>query len=204
MDDFNKPIRPIGKEEIDKIKIDPLYTKQDDPTKQEQYLSAKKEPNKLLINYIRMIKKLFNFILPEEAGASGALAVDPLWQDLRRFEQLLIKIRNDNPTQDLKFAEQISAAWTQLLEHFCVRDLKTSVNIYDVELLIDSIEHYPPESDHSFGYYLSKLAHKDWYPTPFFEMLRKLHEEYFKEGKSSELDRWISLIGSILCNIQKN
>lgn len=199
MNDFNKPIRPISREEKDKVKVEPIIEKFREELSQTIPEIKSKDKKNFILSYLGFIRKFFNHFIPEEAGVSTILSIDSLWQDLKLIKKLLIKIRDEDPTDDLKFAETFSDAWHRILDHYLhLPPETTKVNIKKVKQFIDAIEHYPEGEDHSLGYYLKNFSGQDWFPVPFFKLLKTLHQEYFLNSKNSDLDRWIALASEIL------
>ena len=214
MDDFKKPIRPISREDRDKVKAEPIIEKFRDPLNQDLPSITKKNKTQFILSYLGFVRQFFNFFIPERAGVSGVLGINDLWQDLKLIKNLLVKIRDENPTGDLKFAQQLSEVWIRLLNQVshlssgdtCVNDTRvndTRVKINKVQQLVHAIQHYPEGEDHSLGFYLKRYSEQEWFPIPFFKLLTALHEECFTQGKNSDLDRWIALVSEILIEAAK-
>ena len=204
MDDFNKPIRPISREDKDKIKVEPIIEKFRDELNQNPQENKDVNKKNFILSYLGFIRKFFNYFIPEEAGVSTVLSIDSLWQDLRFMKTLLIKIRDENPTENLKFAETFSEVWHRVLDHYHhLSPESTRVNIKKVKQFIDAIQDYPEGEDHSLGFYLKNYSGQEWFPVPFFTLLKKLHEECFLNGKNSDLDLWIALLSEIILEATK-
>lgn len=204
MDDFKKPIRPISREDLDKVKAEPIIEKFREQLNQDLPNIIKKDKKNFILSYLNLVRKFFNYFIPEEAGISNILSIDDLWQDIKLIKNLLIIIRDENPTGDLKFAEKLSEAWVRLLNHVSnFSSENTRVNIHKVKQLIHTIQHYPEGEDHSLGFYLNRYSEQEWFPIPFFKLLKTLHEECFSQGKHSDLDRWIALTTEILVEASK-
>lgn len=204
MNDFNKPIRPISREDKDKVKVEPIIEKFRDESNQNLSEITKKDKKNFILSYLGFVKNFFNFFTSEESDMSNVLSADSLWEDLKLIKTLLIKIRDEDPTDDLKFAEKFSEAWHRILDHyFQLSTENTRVNSSKVKQFIQAIQHYPEEEDHSLGFYLQHYSGQEWFPVPFFKLLKKLHEEYFSNGKNSDLDRWIALASEILVEAKK-
>lgn len=203
MDDLNKPVRPIKAEEEEKLRVQRIENYKHYIDNSYTPLPEKPSKNKrsFFIASLNLVRKFFNTFVPEKAGVSGVLRVDTLWQDLKDIRVFLIMIRDEDPTNDLKFAEKFSEAWRRILDHFLHRGNQPAPSKVDIKMtkdLIQAINHYPQGESHSLGFYLKKYGDEDWYPAPFFKFLHQLHKEYFTQGKNSALDLWISTINEIL------
>lgn len=203
MDDLNKPVRPIKAEEEDKLRVQRIenYKQYSERVYTADSTENKKNKKNSFIAAVGLIRKFFNKFMPESAGSSGILAVDPLWQDLKSIRKFLIAIRDEDPADDPKFAENFSDAWRRILDHLLHHKNQphpSKVDLHKAKQLIHSINHYPEDEAHHLGFYLKKYGDDDWYPTPFFNILKRLHSEYFSNGKNSTLDLWICSISEIL------
>lgn len=197
MNDFNKPIRPISKEDQDKIKQETII--QNFNKQQEFNISFNNKSNKkeFIAAYLELLRNFFSTFLEEEAPISNFLKEGSLLSSLLILKKCFEKIRDENPSHELLFAEQFSKAWQALLETKNRASLneKTTILLGD---LIKDLNFFSPTGTHSLGFYLRKYSEKEWFPAPFFDLLHYLHEEYWKVKKSSRLNIWLHLIEEIL------
>lgn len=205
MDDLNKPVRPIKAVESDKLKTQKIENNRyysEELEMQEEMKKAVTKKNFTLI-CLDLVKKLFFLIAPDkEKKFLPAMQANPLKTDLKEIKSLLITIRDEDPANDITFAEKLSTAWKKILDHYLFAQSHSdfsSLNLLKIKELISSFDTYPDGEVHSLGFYLKKFGAGDWYPAPFFSILKRLHEEYFSEGKRSFLSLWISIIEDILC-----
>ncbi|MCH9630528.1 MAG: hypothetical protein S4CHLAM37_05290 [Chlamydiia bacterium] len=203
MDDLNKPVRPIKADEDEKLKVQRIENYKQYAERTYQPLPEEDDKNKkrFFIACLGIVRKFFNNFIPESAGSSGVLSVDSIWQDLKAIRTLLIKIRDEDPADDPKFAEKFSEAWRRILDHYLHQGNQkkaSKVDLKKAKEFIQAINHYPDGELHSLGFYLKKYGDEDWYPVPFFKILKQLHDEYFTVGKNSALDLWICAISEML------
>ncbi len=197
MDDFNKPIRPIKRSELNTMKIEPISDKTHEHEKTSKNFSESNK-NSLILSCLYIINNLFNRLSSYAPYSQSIENIDAFQNNLQTFKNLLIKIRDENPTNDLQFAGTLSQMWHTLKLNFSKNSNNLPLNFFKINLLISSIEHYPEDSEHSFGFYLSHYSGTDWFPIPFFQLLNRLHEEPSSKNRSSKLESWIQLINEIL------
>lgn len=197
MDDFNKPIRPIKRSELNTMKIEPISDKTHEHEEVSKNLSESNK-NSLILSCLYLINNLFSRLPSFIPDRQSIQNIDAFQNNLQTFKNLLIKIRDENPTNDLQFADKLSQIWHALKVNFSENSNSLPLNFFKINSLLSSIEHYPDDSEHSFGFYLSHYSGKDWFPIPFFQLLNRLHEEPSSKDRSSRLDNWIQLINEIL------
>ncbi|MBM3191054.1 MAG: hypothetical protein FJZ63_00170 [Chlamydiae bacterium] len=201
MDDFNKPIRPIKRSELNTMKIEPLA----DPyevREKTQPTPLETPKNTLIFFYLQLINYLFSKLPSSLPEAATTLSLEPFLENLVFFKNLLIKLRDENPAHDLPFAEAFAQSWVLLNEHTTSLPIE-HLDPQLIKTLISSVRLYPQNSEHSLGFYLSHYLSQNWFPAPFFELLKTLHEETFSKTKISMLHYWVGLIDRFLSNLKK-
>lgn len=200
MDDFNKPIRPFSKSDDHEIRIEPIEAV---GPRKESFISREdeeklKEKKFLQSSVIILLRKLFNFLIPEKIGL---VASDAILEDVKLLLELLIQIRDEAPTDDPIFVEKFSRAWHRLIDHYhhCMQWKKASIlDLSKVKIFIDALNVYPPHEDHSLGYYLYRYTEEAWFPVPFFKIIDSLHENYNQSPEKSALCEWISILEALI------
>jgi hypothetical protein len=191
MDDFNKPIRPLKKEEKERIKIDPISHQLD----QEEKLSMQRRENEenkgALFTYLSLMKKIFGFFKGNKESSLLEEHQETL-EKLKKLKEQLRKIGEENPSEDLLFCKNLASIWQDLIS------TQKNHAHSKIDQLIDAISSYPNPKQTCLGFYLENFSEKEWFPLPFFDLLKELHLDYFENQKNSDLDRWISLIDEIL------
>jgi len=197
MDDFNKPIRPIKRSELNTMKIEPILDKMHEHEELSKNLSESNK-NSLILSCLYLINNLFNKLPSSLPDNLVSKKMDAFCQNLELFKKLLIKIRDENPTDNLQFAETLSKVWHNLKSDLAENSYDLQLDLFKINSMLSSIEHYPEDSEHSFGFYLSHYSGENWFPIPFFQLLNKLHKEHSSKNNESDLERWIRLIDEIL------
>ena len=191
MNDFNKPIRPLKKEVNERIKIDPIS----DPLNEKENFSRQtreKEENKgALFTYLSLMKKIFGFFKGNKESSFPKENKQTL-EKLKELKEELRKIGEENPSEDIVFCKNLASIWQDLIS------TQKNLTHSKTDQLIDAISNYPNPKQTCLGFYLENFSEKEWFPLPFFDLLKELHLDYFENQKNSDLDRWISLIDEIL------
>jgi hypothetical protein len=201
MDDFNKPITPIKRSELSTMKIEPIIDNTHEREESPQHLSQSNKTS-LILSSLYLISHLFKNLPTTNLDTSSLQKIVDFRHNLHLFNNLLIKIRDENPTEDLQFADALSKVWHTLKLSLTEEGNNLQLNFFKINSLFSSIEHYPEDSEHSFGFYLSHYSGKEWFPMPFFQLLNKLHTEHLSKNNTSDLDKWIKLIHEILFTSQ--
>lgn len=211
MDDLNKPIRPISRDEKDRFKVQKIeaYKHEDSleaqaPTQKSDKIKTK---NVITSSFLFLFKKIFNSFIPEKSGSKGVLSTNEVLDDIRIILNLLIVIRDEDPANNPNFASKFSKAWHNLVNHYLHHTKSkepTSLNLKKVNSFIQSVHHFPEGSEHNLAFYLQKLSEEEWFPVPFFNLIEQLHDDYFSKGELSELDQWIKLLNQVLAESREN
>ncbi len=205
MDDLNKPIRPVSRDENDRFKVQKIEAYKHDDPPETKFVGNPPEEKKIKAaissSMLMFFKKIFNAFIPEKAGVKGVLSPDEVLDDIRKILSLLISIRDEDPANDPKFAHKFSKAWHNLVDHYLHHTKTkepTKVNLDKVNIFLQSVHHFPEDDEHNLAFYLQKYTEEDWFPIPFFKLIGRLHDDYFSKGKQSELDTWIKLLNELL------
>jgi len=151
-----------------------------------------KPPNKkphLAAQILAMIKKAVDSLIHlTKRGSSGEIVASPeenLFRLKTAFETLKIEDRN----QDVPFLNNLSDIWHHLLEDSL--QYQRSDPVYaPFQNFLEDIQTYPPEEEHSFGYYLTEYTGQQWLPFPYMDLIHRIHSDYQNHPKSSALERW--------------
>lgn len=158
-----------------------------------------KPPNKkphLAAQILAMIKKAVDSLLHlTKRDSSGEIVASPqenLFRLKTAFEALKIEDRN----QDVPFLNNLSDIWHRLLEDSLQYQRSDPVYVAFQNFLED-IQTYPPEEEHSFGYYLTEYTGQQWLPFPYMDLIHRIHSDYQNHPKSSALERWTRQLNEI-------
>jgi hypothetical protein len=156
------------------IPSDPISPLDKDKRREER-LPAKQDSKAQILGayFLVWLRKLLDFFAKPPSSEKNL--------HLLSFRKGLERLQKEDLSQDGSFLGHLAEDW-----HFLLQDPK-------LQSLIQKIESYPPDSEHSFGYYLSAYAGESWLPLPFMEMVQKMH----RESETSPLSEWISQIDSL-------
>ena len=145
-------------------------------------LNEKSVDSKALTSYITrllLFKKVDDFLEPPES----ANQIKNLLNTLHAFKNLLETLMTTNKCSDPSFAEALALHWHTIIQHPS-----------QLRALIEPINHYPANTEHSLGYYLTQIRGEEWLPFPFITLLTNLHEEALLNPFKCTLGAWIKII----------
>ena len=122
----------------------------------------------------------------------------PYLHDLKKALQLLA---TEDVSHDSDYVQKLSDTWYNLIEGLATLDWwekKRNEKRNRVKKILETMRLYPPQEQHTFGFYLSKHAGKEWLPFPLMDLLFSLHEDYQALKEKSVLGKWIAEVESII------
>lgn len=148
-------------------------------------------------NVVNMLISQINFFLESEETTENLTDIETI---LTKFKNLLELLRIENKSGDYHFAQELSNLWHAIKKHTAeLLPLKKSpAYIESLQILIQKMNLFPKNSDHSLGYYLSEYAGEKWLPFPFIDILSALHEEAIVKKSHDTLHDWSLAITAIL------
>ena len=187
MNDFNKPIRPIRGIQKSSLKKEVAIANEKYHEQPPQILLSQPKKKKTLLSSLQFIKEFFGKIthLSDRKPDINDTQTQNL---LVKVKNHLISIATTPPSNHSQLALEFSNTWKELLES--LQHLPYSKS----QLLVDSFKTFPGRNSYSLHFYLTRFSGKEWFPVPFFDLLKQLHDEYRHHKKNSQLDRWIHLI----------
>ncbi len=105
-------------------------------------------------------------------------------------------LKAEDRSQDVAFLNRLSELWHQALED-SNRFRRNSPFSIAFRTFLRDLQHYPPEQEHTLGYYLIEYAGQKWLPFPYMELIATLHREYELDPESSPLLRWTTLLDEL-------
>ena len=153
----------------------------------------------LITTLFSTIKKLIN-----KLGTSSDLELtnpDLLKKDLESIRDLLQSLSHNDQSHNPEFLYNLSELWHGLLSDFGNVDISSKDNLsiaHKISALSTDILNFPPEEDHSLGYYLTEHAGREWIPFPLMDLLQDLHRENQKDPENSKLNFWIAALNNII------
>lgn len=164
----------------------------------EEFSKALSDSTKTILtaSILLFLKKLFDSYPIKSKEGEGQLS-----ENLEAFKNLLEHLGSKDESNGPKYAQQLSELWHKLeldfnlLAYFERKNPKLGRKIKN---LVDEINRYPSDKEHSFGYYLKENTGKEWLPLPYREILSLLHKEHQRKPHESHLFKWLLLIEDIL------
>ena len=166
----------------------------------ERYIAQRHEETYTLFMLTGMLNKFLKEIEKAKEKLSSTSEKSSIIFSLKNFKFLLENLKEQDQSHQMDFCSALSELWISIVSYFELAaraDRKTTFYQNGV-MLVQSVHHYPPNEEHSLGYYLIQHAGKDWIPFPFMKILQKLHEENFKDPLGNHLQIWIDGIDDLL------
>ena len=205
MADINTSVGPGGQPLPEKVMVSKTEPVKADKEAPEEI--AKKNPQGLLMaSFCAYVQKIVTFLTNAATRKRGVLSGSGLEYHLDEFKKSLVILSKEDRSRDQTFVINLSGEWHALLENFNLFEFlerKKSPLIAKVKNLIEAIQSFPPQQEHSIGYYMTAFAGKDWLPFPFMELLQKLHEDHLKNKEKSQLFLWIASIDKLLLDLTR-
>ena len=161
-----------------------------EPPPKEPNLPPEKTPFVLasLYTLLRKVVQLF-----EEKTARGVpeRVETEVREHLLAFRASFKTLRAEDRSQDVVFLNGLSTQWHFLLEDL-LRFRRTSPFLTAFRGFVRELQSYPPDEQHTFGYYLSEYAGQSWLPFPYLSLIHRLHQE------GTVLDGWVVQIDNLV------
>ncbi|MBS0653543.1 MAG: hypothetical protein JSR39_08500 [Verrucomicrobia bacterium] len=203
MNDFQKFVHRRDPAPYEEIRISPI--EKDKKGKEEPYKGLPPSTAKPLVfgSLVSYFKRFLNMFFGK--GRSPLLFFDQrqMLEDVAAFKKLLQILSEDDQSHNPEYTQQLSELWHNLLDD-CNSILATSEaapgNLIKLKVFVDEMYHFPPDEDHTLGYYFTEYAGKDWIPFPFMEILQHLHEECGDAPQKATLVKWVETLTDILAS----
>ncbi|MDN3507153.1 MAG: hypothetical protein P0S96_07990 [Simkaniaceae bacterium] len=181
---------------------------QEDKKEKEKFRQLPSEEGKeiLLATFFSYLKKMFDTFSPSKKLAGKVIDQQTIIEHLEKFKEKLNQLKAKDLSNTPDFATELSNIWSLLFEDYeniSVLERKNLKEVSSFREMMDTIKHYPAESEHRLGYYLLEHAGEDWLPFPFIEILKKLHDEHLEDPKLSTLTNWQALITNVIDGLKK-
>lgn len=191
MVDFPKPVDPFKHVKVDRVEEKPReYQKK---AIKPQSVSKK---TFLYLTFLNVLKSAFKIF--SNGKKPQNIKKTPLEGELKALKSSLQALKTDNLSQNPNFLNQLAFVWLKFLKDFNFFILKDKEITEKIKKLIHGINTYPKGSEFSLGYYLSKFAGYKWVPFPFMEILQDLFLEHQKDNKTSNLQKWTTILEDLL------
>jgi len=197
MNDFNKPIRPVKRIDKSSLKKDVIISNFKNKEQSYESLKPKQTLKWTFLAKLKHIKDYFSQIIffTNKSGFTRSSSEKTILLKLKnQLEKIGETQPADHPSQALDFA----SSWKSLIEFLQHHPSSKG------QQLIDSFKTFPGRNAYSLHFYLTRFSGKEWFPLPFFELLKSLHEEYRQNKKNSQIDRWVHLIDEMISTPSKD
>ncbi len=154
----------------------------------------------LLLIFTAFFKKILNFFISQDRSQMTEIEKQQISEDLVSLRSMLQILGNQDQSHHPEFTHHLAELWHHLIED-CQHVASTDPNLFKVKYFIDQVNAFPPNEDHSLGYYLARYAGKDWLPFPFMDMLQQLHKQYQENPHSSTLNEWVVELSAIVSKL---
>jgi hypothetical protein len=203
MNDFQKNVHRKEPTPYEDIRITPI--EKDKKGKEEGYKELPPTSAKPLVfgSLVTFFKKFLSVFFGKEKPASSLLDQQQMLEDVAAFRKLLQILSKEDQSHNPEFTQQLSELWHHLVDDYSLLTASShSIPSYLSKLMtfINEVHHFPPDEDHSLGYYFTEYAGKDWIPFPFMEILEGLYREYIQSPQTSTLSRWLSELTDVLAS----
>ncbi len=201
MSDLDKNIhRKDGPAPFEKIVVNPIEKERREKDKDRSSFqsSSRSQTFAALISYLKKILTAFG----SKEKYTGYLSHQKqLAEDAFALRELLLNLAKEDLSHHPDFTQKLGQLWHNLLDDCNLHEptrSSTSETEEKIKFFISQVQNFPPDADHTLGYYFTEYAGKDWIPFPFMELLQKLHEEYCANPSASVLQNWITLLNDAL------
>lgn len=192
MDSINNPVGDNPKDPYEGYRSEAI--ERDRAAKEEfaRRKEALEESSSFLVGYLTLVyRKLLDlFLAKTERGVSVSVERETK-EHLSLFKNCLEMLQTQDLSQDLTFLNRLSELWQLVLED-SLRFRKTSSFSVAFRRFVRTLQNYPEQEEHTFGYYLSEYAGQTWLPFPYMELMQKIHSE------ENLLGEWCKVIEELI------
>jgi len=202
-DPFIRPIRPLGEEDRDRLKISPIEPIRDPSDTEESDREAEIYRRKVAPNaaFITFFQQLLEVLSLGKTAEMAVMREDILVKDIETLKILFKTLSEKDQSENITFVQNLSDAWGSLVFHCDSIEsgrMKSSISPKKIRSLVASVGKYPQGIEHNLGHYLKHHAGKDWLPFPLMELLKKLHRSFAVDAEKSHLATWLHLLNQLV------
>lgn len=182
-----------------------LYHNPNIDEEEEKKKSAEKDfkDNILKSAFLMLLRKIFLYFSGSQDSQEITTLSDSLFIHLTQLKNSLYEVSKTN-SPDEKTIYELSTSWKNIItDCYNIEALHTGdfEALSKVKKIIEHIQGFPPNDEHSLGYYLSEYLGGDWLPMPFREILNNLSidsrmhpEKNFLTNIINKIEEAISLL----------
>jgi len=191
MDSFHNPVGP--KDPYKGYRVDELEEKHAREEKASTEDKTLSESTLLGAYFLSLFRKFCQLFQEESERGLSTEAEKEVRADLLLFKEALEILKKEDRSQDTQFLNHLSELWHQVLEDSLRFKRKSSFSS-SFRAMIQEIQHYPPNQEHTLGYYLTEYAGQDWLPFPYMDLIQKMHQQHEANPRLSPLTQWTDRI----------
>jgi len=203
MNDFQKFVQRRDPAPYEEIRVNPIEKNKKD--KEEPYKGFPISGNKSLLfsSVISCFKKLLGFFFGKSKSLPSYSNEQQLLKDVAAFKRLLEMLTQNDQSHNPEYTQELSRLWHNLIDDcnfILANSTAKSDNLINLKIFIDEVHRYPPDEDHTLGYYFTEYAGRDWIPFPFMEILQHLYKESHESPQKATLVKWLDTLAHVLSN----
>ena len=193
---FPDPLKPSEGPKDKHIIVDPIEKEKKDKSNRLGLSFFKEKKESIIYSALLTLVNKFSSLF-QRTKTSANQEEHELVSALRKFIDLLNMLKKSDQSQNANFAQQLSEAWN-FIELYIKAAKRTHlpvpIHLKQVESCLVRIRNYPPQEEHSLGFYLTHHAGQAWLPLPFIELLKQLHFEHQQDENHSFLAQWTEIL----------
>ena len=199
MDSFHNPVGPPDPYKGYRVEgIEEKHSREEKPPKQEM---GPGESTLLGAYFLSLFRKFCQLFQEETERGLSTKAEEGVRTNLTLFKEAIEVLKKEDRSQDTQFLNHLSELWHHILEDSLRFKRKSSFSS-SFRTLIQDIQHYPPNQEHTLGYYLTEYAGQDWLPFPYMDLIQKMHEQHQANPTSSPLTHWTRQMDQLVSHIR--
>lgn len=202
MDSFENPIGRERRDPYEHYKVEPveLDKKEKEEFEEPEQKSGKKKWALAAYLAVQIMRFIDSFQTALDKGLSAKEEAE-IRENLLLFKAALDILKSEDRGQDAGFLNRLADCWHMMSED-SRRIKKNSPLAGQFSSFLQSLQEYPPEQEHTLGYYLAEHAGEKWIPFPYMELIHRLHAEHQKAPASSHLENWSKNLGRLIDLLQ--
>jgi hypothetical protein len=181
---------PVSGEHHDPYRVTEIQKDKETQDSLQNQESVEPKHHSAFVAYaIIVLKKFFDLFEHTTEQGLRVSAESNVLEHLTLFKAALETLKLEDRSQDSSFLVKLSDLWHQILDDsYSFR--RQSLLSMKIRSFIKEFQHYPEQSEHSIGYYLTEYAGQTWLPFPYMEMIRQIHLAHKKNPQKSSLSIW--------------
>lgn len=204
MDSFENPIGSQRRDPYENYKIEPVELDKKEKEKFEGEGSAGRPKKWAVAAFLAVqLQRFADYIQSSLEKGLTAKEEAAARENLLAFKAALETLKSEDRGEDANFLNRLADFWHMMAEDS--RRLKKNTPLaVQFSNFIQSLKDYPPQQEHTLGYYLMEHAGEKWIPFPYMELIHRLHADHQKTPASSPLNIWTKQLDQMIDQLQIN